>query len=80
MSNLRVYDNDNDWVVAESGADAEAVMHEQTGATFEDGEVEWEALPVDKPLTMHDENGPTVTLTCAQWAAKGRAYLGSENW
>lgn len=74
---LTLFHNDVDWVVAESPEDADRVYSEAIGFWPPD-DSDWETWGEDRPLTItNDEDDEKVTLTGAEWAAKGRAYLGS---
>lgn len=82
---LKVWANDvTDWVIAESAADARAVLNEHTGFPGDDDdqippEDEWEAEPDDKPLEIRTDDGRgVVKKTCAEWVAEsGRGFLCS---
>lgn len=80
---LRVYRNDViDWVIASSPADCNEAYAEHTGepvSAIYDGEYDWRALPLDRTLNMHMDDGRgSVEQTCAEWIAEqGRGFLGS---
>jgi hypothetical protein len=78
---LTLFHNDCDWVVAASPEDAFAVCKEFGMEPPDDAPWEqWEPWGEERPLTMTfvDEPGDEkTTLTGAEWAAKGRGYLGS---
>ena len=77
MRELKLFHNDCDWVVAESPEDAMGVWAKSIGDVREDyPDMEWEPWGDDRPLTI-DDDGTKITLTGAEWAAKGRAYIGS---
>lgn len=77
MSELHVFYNDCDVVIAASPEDAGAVLAE-IGCTLDNPEdypfVQW---PDDKVFTVRDEHGEVEgRKTCAEWAAgNGRGYL-----
>ncbi len=91
MSELHVFANDCEWVVARDVDDAWAVWTEAIGADPKDLKEEdpFEQLPDDKPVTMHANAAGEVaevgepgvaplTQTAAEWAARhGRGYLGT---
>lgn len=73
---LTLFHNDCDWIVAASPEDANQVYQETIGfASPEDAA--WEPWGDEKPLSITDEHDVKTTLTGAEWAAKGRAYVGS---
>ncbi len=84
MENLKVYFNDNDWVVASSEEDAWAVWCENTGEKREDFEDDFsfDPLPDTHVLSMGwdegDDEPALLTMTCQEWTVKcGRGFLGS---
>lgn len=79
-SELHVFENDHDAVVAESAEDATALLIEMTG--YDPSEVgEWRRIDDGEPYTIQhvDEPGcPKDTRTAAEWVAfNGRGPLAS---
>lgn len=93
MSELRVFTNDTDTVVAADLADAQRVVEAHYGVTFEQegwSLDEWCEVPGDKLITIRDDDrviwrpvGDTgsdgrETKTAAEWAmSNGRGFLCS---
>ena len=75
MSDLKVWADGQNWVVASSPEDA-ADVFAGTGFEAEEDPV-WRAWPPGVPLTITDDNGKSTRLTCEEWCKRGRAYLGS---
>lgn len=74
-----LFHNDCDWVVAVNPEDATNLLGEHNGGgvlDLDEFQTEWEAWGEDRPLTI-DDDGTKITLTGAEWATRGRAYLGS---
>jgi hypothetical protein len=78
MNKLTLWHNDCDWVVAADPVDATKVWTEMSGEKPEDyPDMEWEPWGEDRPLSILDEHDKKLVLTGAEWAARGRAYIGS---
>ena len=93
MTELHVYANDCEWVIATSREDAAAVWCESMGESLDDytsEDLAFEPVAANKPLTVWcdvDTGKPSeidgdeserVTMTCAEWATKmGRCYLAT---
>ncbi|MHA2064112.1 MAG: hypothetical protein ACXABY_07000 [Candidatus Thorarchaeota archaeon] len=85
MTNLHVFHNDVEWVVAESVEDAPKAMFDTVGATYLDDDLEWRQLDDDAEIRIwHDElgrvsdGGILVLGTAKVWAeANGRGFLCS---
>jgi hypothetical protein len=75
MADLQVWTNGDDWVVAESEADATSIVVDLMG--YETGP--WEPLARDSVLTLTTDDGGKEAKTCAEWAAEGRGHLASVN-
>jgi hypothetical protein len=76
---LKLWHNDCEWVVAESPEDATKVMaahHGNKVGDYDEFSTSWELWGEDRKLTI-DEDGSKTVLTGAEWAARGRAYIGS---
>ena len=88
MSDLHVFCNGTDKVIATDIEDAWAAWCETTGESREaySGETwAWEQMPDDAslPIMRDPESGDRTkdTLTCAEWVAKdGRGFLCSTEW
>lgn len=53
MTELHVFENDYEWVVAESEEDCNGAMSDSVGATYDDeDEIEWVQLPDDADLII----------------------------
>lgn len=83
MTELHVFTNDYEWVVAESGEDARRIVAEMGG---DDPEVEWTQEPDGQGMTIWldaetgevGSDGILVSGDMATWAeAFGRGYLCS---
>ncbi len=74
-SDLKVFTDDEEWIVARSPEDAVAVQAE-LGATGIDPET-FEECPPEKVFHMHDADGALIEAkTFAEWArSRGRGYL-----
>lgn len=79
MGDLQVWTNGDDWVVAESEADATSIVVDLTGCDPTDVGP-WKALAGDSMLTVRDDDGGKEAKTCAEWPAEGRGYLASVNY
>lgn len=85
MAELKVWHDDDEWVIAESPADAQVVWEEEMGEkpdpTFLPEE-RWRALPDDKLLKMWIGDPSDVEeRTCAEWVKlRGRCYLGGSDY
>lgn len=85
---LRVFTNHTDTVVAVDLADAQRVVEQQYGATFEqEGWTldEWGEVPGGESITIRNVHGEgwddVETRTAAEWAAlSGRCFLCSTEW
>ncbi len=92
MTELHVFANEIEWVVAESMDDVEPAMKDSIGATYlPEDEIEWHQVNDDAPLKiwMHgddiaepDQAGSRVVeKTCSEWAEQfGRGFLASTEW
>ena len=77
---LVLWHSDCEWVVAESPADATRVLAETHGGAINDfdcEDIEWKPWGEDKSLTISSDDDTKTVLTGAEWAARGRAYIGS---
>ena len=79
---MKCYQNEFDWVIANSIEDAWDVWCDHIGELREDYDdgCFWKEVPVDEVLSMHDENKDnTVTKkTVKEWiASEGRGFLMS---
>lgn len=79
MTDLQVWTNGDEWVVAESEADATRVVVDLTGCDPSEC-APWKALDNASVLTVRDDDGGKDAKTCAEWAAEGRGHLASANW
>jgi hypothetical protein len=85
---LRVFTNETDTVVARSLQDAQVVVEQHYGATFEQegwSLDEWSEVPGDTPITIRNVNGQgwddKATRTASEWAmSDGRGFLCSTEW
>lgn len=85
---LKVFTNHTDTVVAKDLPDAQRVMEEHNGSTFEqEGWTldEWGEVPDDKIITICNINdhGPDdkAAKTAAEWVKEnGRGFLCSTEW
>lgn len=84
MSELRVFTNGTDTVVAADLADAQRVVEAHHGVTFEQegwSLDEWEEVPSDQLITIWDEGYDALlytSKTAADWVASdGRGFLCS---
>ena len=76
---LKVYTNDEEWVIAHSAEDARAVRDEQGGEPYDDEE--WTECSPERVFWLHDpDNGVPQAKTYAEWAKRGRGYLASANY
>ncbi len=73
-SRLHVFDNAFDLVAASDADDAAEVLRETYGADTTPGGTVFSELADDRPLKIGG-----VTKTAAEWAAEGRAFLGSSD-
>lgn len=78
MSDLRVYFNDVEWVVAASPEDAERALEEHYGPMYDPSTPsEWEECKPDTEFTFHGGDDDVVK-TFAQWAKdNGRGFLAT---
>lgn len=70
-SNLKIWHNGVDWIIAESAAAVVAWEKENYGESFTELE-EWEALDPSNDLTIFDEDdrsGPKTTKKVSEWIA-----------
>lgn len=58
MNDLKVFHNGNDWVIAESPADADKVIFEWTQGDYGDDPDGWEELQPDKKLNIYQHELP----------------------
>lgn len=85
---LRVFTNHTDTVVAVDLADAQRVVEDHYGSTFEQegwSIDEWGEVHGDKPIAIRNAHGQgwddKETKTAAEWAASnGRGFLCSTEW
>jgi hypothetical protein len=88
VTDLRVWTNDVDTVVARDLADVQVVVEAQYGSTFEQegwSLDDWAQVPDDESITVrnvHDRGwDDTETHTAREWAARnGRGLLCSTEW
>lgn len=80
MSDLRVYFNDVEWVVAASPEDAERALEEHYGPMYDPTDADltaWEECNPYKSFTYHADHGDVVK-TFAEWAFdNGRGFLAT---
>ncbi len=76
---LHVYTDDEEFVIAESPEDADAVVRD---LKYDGPAMEWQQMPDDRPFTADLDNGEgPVKRTCAEWcAARGRGYFCALNY
>lgn len=80
MGKLTLWHNDCEWVVAESPEEATKVLSEVHGSPisdFDEFSTCWEPWPESKLFSREEPTGEVIALTGAEWAARGRAYIGS---
>lgn len=84
---LHVFTNHTDTVVALDLADAQRVVEQHYGATFEQegwSLDEWGEVPSTEPITIRNVHGQgwddKETRTAAEWAVNGRCFLCSTEW
>jgi hypothetical protein len=82
VSNLKVWTNGTDTVVASDLDEVQQIVEKQHGTTFAAegwSQDEWWAEDDDQPLTIHNVDGhDTVeTKTRREWASEGRGFLCS---
>jgi hypothetical protein len=78
MDELHVYTDDEEFVIATSPEDADAVMRE-VGATPPQP-AEWRQMNDAKPFTF-DDGVNIARKTCGEWArARGRGYFCTANY
>ncbi len=74
MSNLGVWYNDCDYVVADSAEEANAIWAKHIGEDPSEYELaDWRPLPGDKVVRGSEEDDDEAnfeTLTCAEWAGR----------
>lgn len=80
MSELHMYQNDViDTVIATSPEDALAVVNEWIGESYADGDDDrvFRLVRDDRPITLHEDDGPK-TMTAREWCEHaGRCFLAS---
>jgi hypothetical protein len=76
---LRVWDNGEDWVVAESEREATHILHEHLRAAGLDDEPHttavWRVVPDDRGISIDGEE-----LTARAWCLDGARHLGARNY
>lgn len=83
MSDLRMYTDNTDTVIATSAEDALLVWAETHGDGYNDEHegdwaLNWSQIPDDKPVTLSYPAEDAATMTAAEWCAKdGRGFWGS---
>jgi hypothetical protein len=85
---MKVFTNGTDTVVAPSLEHVPAILAAHYGSTMEqEGWTldEWDEVPDDKPITIHNAHGngydDVETRAAAEWAAKdGACFLCSTEW
>lgn len=85
MNIWKLCDGADHWVVAEDEDDARGVVAEFYGYADQGIAAHIESaiqLSPEQTLKIHTEDarGSVTTLTCAEWAKDGRAYLGCSEW
>jgi hypothetical protein len=76
MSNLHVFSDDEEFVVACDEADARLVMHEHCGHGVWGADQEINQEPDDAMFSILGEDGAKVRKTFGEWASScGRGYL-----
>lgn len=85
MKKLKVWTDDEDWIIAESLDDVISVQCELTGETescYRDNySTEFSPMKDDEVISVGDENGQNpVKATAAEWVkSNGRGMLASRN-
>lgn len=80
MSDLKVWTNDTDTVIAADLADVKRVIADHYGSDEFDEDDSWRLRSDERPLKIHnfDGNETAVTKTNAEWiASEGRGFLCS---
>ena len=76
MSNLHVFSDDEEFVVATDEVDARAVMQEHCGHGVWGADCEIAQEPDDRMFAILGEDGEKVRKTFGEWASdNGRGYL-----
>lgn len=68
-------DESGETYAARDLAHAKELWKEDTGQD-PDGGTDWVAVPDDKPITVHDEDGSTERKTASEWANADRSAFG----
>ena len=75
---MKVWTTGDEYMIAESAADARAVFAAATGEADPEDDDEWTDLPDDHVLKINlDDDHGITTKTCADWALQGRGVLCS---
>lgn len=80
---MRLWDNGNDFVIAESAEEAFALWLEHTGESRDTGYSadEYTAWDDDRVFTFADEDVLRTSKTAAEWVAEhGRGYFASRDY
>jgi hypothetical protein len=80
MADLHVWTDEEEFVIAASPEDADAVMRDMR---YDGPPIAWWQMPDDRPFTYCPDNdeATAVKKTCAEWCAeKGRGYFCSANY
>ena len=80
---LHVWTNDEEYVIAATPDDADAVMREVGHVMTDEEKGQFYRLPDDRPFTFCPDNdeASVVKKTCAEWCAeKGRGYFCAVNY
>lgn len=83
MSDLHVWTNDEEFVIARDVDDADAVMREVGCTMTAEEKRQLYRLPDERPFTFCPDNdeATAVKKTCAEWCAeKGRGYFCAANY
>lgn len=83
-ASLQLWTNGEDFVIAASADDAEAILVEHQGVIDPDDRPEdgWSVVPPERtfPINFDDGEG-RIVHTVAEWiASEGRGFLASENY
>ena len=74
---LHVFTDDEEFVIADSPEDADAVMRD---LKYDGPAMPWTQMPDERPFTF-DDGQAIVKKTCGEWCAeRGRGYFCAENY
>lgn len=83
MSELKMWHDGEDWVVAESAEEAQRITIELTGISAAETPVDgWSQVPMGRELSFdHGDERPKEKRTTAEWIAiNGKGHWASVNW